>query len=105
MTQKLFAAFSALIILLITQSCIEDGYTTSASSQPYFSVDTLDMGTYFTKQPTPTARFVVHNRYDKILNISSITLREGSDGAFRVNVDGFAGSQFTNVEIRPNDSI
>lgn len=105
MMKKLYAALSALIILLAAQSCIEDGYATSASSQPVFSVDTLDMGTYFTGQPTPTARFVVHNRHDKILNISSISLREGSAGAFRVNVDGFAGSQFHDVEIRPNDSI
>lgn len=105
MINKLYAALSALIILLTTQSCIEDGYATSASSQPVFSTDTLDMGTYFTGQPTPTARFTVHNRQDKILNISSITLREGSAGAFRVNVDGFSGSQFQNVEIRPNDSI
>lgn len=105
MMKKLYAALSAILISLTALSCIEDGYATSASSQPTFSVDTLDMGTYFTGQPTPTARFVVHNRHDKILNISSISLREGSEGAFRVNVDGFAGSQFHDVEIRPNDSI
>lgn len=105
MMKKLYAAIAAIVILLSSQSCIEDGYATSASSQPVFSVDTLDMGTYFTGQPTPTARFVVHNRHDKILSISSISLREGSEGSFRVNVDGFAGSQFSDVEIRPNDSI
>lgn len=105
MIKKLYAAIAAIVILVTAQGCIEDGYATSASSQPAFSVDTLDMGTYFTGQPTPTARFVVHNRHDKILNISSISLREGSGGSFRVNVDGFAGTQFQDVEIRPNDSI
>lgn len=105
MMKKLYAALSALSILIVAQSCIEDGFTTSASSQPSFSSDTLDMGTYFTGQLTPTARFVVHNRHDKSLNISSVVLREGDGGAFRVNVDGLAGSQFSNVEIRPNDSI
>ena len=105
MMKKLYAAIAAIVILLSSQSCIEDGYATSALSQPVFSVDTLDMGTYFTGQPTPTARFVVHNRHNKILSISSISLREGSEGSFRVNVDGFAGSQFSDVEIRPNDSI
>lgn len=105
MIKKLYAAVAALFILIVAQSCIEDGYTTSASSQPAFSADTLDMGTYFTGQLTPTARFVVHNRHDKVLNISNVTLREGDAGAFSVNVDGLAGTQFANVEIRPNDSI
>lgn len=94
-----------LILLLAVSSCIEDGYETSASAQPAFSVDTLDIGVAFTEQPTPTSRFVVHNRHDKILNISSISLREGEGGTFRINVDGFAGAQFHDVEIRPNDSI
>ena len=106
MIKKLSAVIPALLILLaLTASCIEDGYVTSPSATPVFSVEELDMGTYFTGQPTPTARFVVHNRYDKVLNISSVTLREGDTGVFRVNVDGFAGSSFSNVEIRPNDSI
>ena len=106
MIKKLSAVIPALFILLaLTASCIEDGYETSPSAGPVFSVDELDMGTYFTDQPTPTARFVVYNRHDKVLNISSVTLREGDAGAFRVNVDGFAGSTFSNVEIRPNDSI
>ena len=78
MMKKLYAAIAAIVILLSSQSCIEDGYATSALSQPVFSVDTLDMGTYFTGQPTPTARFVVHNRHNKILSISSISLREGA---------------------------
>lgn len=97
--------FPLLILIAVASSCIEDGYETSPSARPVFSVEELDMGTYFTGQPTPTARFVVHNRHGKVLNISSINLREGEAGAFRVNVDGFAGTTFSNVEIRPNDSI
>lgn len=86
-------------------SCIEDGFDTSPSSQPVFSVDTLDMGTYFTGQPTPTSRFTVRNPYSKNLSISRIALRDGDDKRFRLNVDGFSGTEFHNVEIRPNDSI
>ncbi len=85
-------------------SCIEDGVSSSAADQPAFSVDTLDLGTVFTSQPTPTYSFKVYNRHSKIINISSIGLRDGSKG-FRLNVDGQAGRRFNNIEIRPNDSI
>ncbi|MDE6764735.1 MAG: hypothetical protein K2J52_00325, partial [Duncaniella sp.] len=101
LTYLLISAFTALFLA----SCIEDGFDTSPSSQPIFSVDTLDMGVHFTSQPTPTRRFTVHNRHDKLLSISDISLRDNGSDIFRINVDGFAGTEFHNVEIRPNDSI
>ncbi len=91
-------------LALILGGCIEDGIDTSPSSQPDFSVDTLYMGTVFTGQPTPTSRFKVYNRHDRIISISDISIRGGSR-VFRLNVDGFAGENFHNVEIRPKDSI
>ena len=100
--------FSIIIIIaaaLLTASCIEDGYATSADAQPKFSIDTLKMGLSFTEQPTPTSRFTVHNRNNKILSISRIALRSGAESAFRINVDGSAGESFSDIEIRPNDSI
>ena len=85
--------------------CIEDGYATSAAAQPEFSTDSLKMGVTFTGQPTPTSSFKVYNRNPKILSISRIALRGADGSAFRINVDGSAGREFTNIEIRPNDSI
>ncbi len=95
-----------LFLPFFLASCIEDGFDTSPSAQPVFSVDTLFMGEYFTDQPTPTSRFTVHNKHDKLISISDISLRESDDNnTFRLNVDGFSGTEFHNVEIRPNDSI
>lgn len=94
-----------MVIAMIMTACIEDGVTTSPSDQPSFSTDTLNMGLVFTEAGTPTHSFTVYNRHDKVLNISSISLREGDRGIFRLNVDGFMGKTFSNVEIRPNDSI
>lgn len=91
--------------LLGFTSCIEDGYVTESSAQPTFSVDTLKMGTFFTEDITPTFRFLVYNRHDKILNISSIKVRNNDKGLFRLNVDGISGKEFSNIDIRPNDSI
>ncbi len=84
-------------------SCIEDSISTSPAHQPDFSVDTLHIGTLFTGQSSPTHSFIVYNRHDKVISIGSIAMRDGR--SFRVNVDGVAGHSFSNVEIRPNDSI
>ena len=102
--------FFLLLILALAgtgalTSCIEDGITTSASDQPAFSTDTLRMGSLLTLGPSPTSRFIVYNRHDKILNISSVAFRDDPDNRFRMNVDGVSGRQFSNIEIRPNDSI
>ncbi len=105
MNKILSLIFLSIISSVLLASCIEDGFDTSPSAQPVFSVDTLDMGVTFTGQPTPTHRFVVHNRQSKLISVSRIGLRAGENEHFRINVDGFAGTDFTDVEIRPNDSI
>ncbi len=102
--KTLLKIFFALIVQSSLYSCIEDGIDTSPSAQPEFSVDTLKMGVVFTDQPTPTSRFMVYNRHDKVISISNISLRSG-ERYFRLNVDGFSGTYFQNVEIRPKDSI
>lgn len=106
-----FTLHNSLLMVIVTaltltmMSCIEDGFTTDRSAQPVFSVDTLDMGTIFTDQPSTTHRFTVYNRADKGINISNISITGDNRGLFRLNVDGFSGTEFANVEIRANDSI
>lgn len=92
-------------MLLTAQGCIEDGYTSSPSDRPEFSVDTLKMGTVFTGEGTATHRFVVYNRHSKGLLISSVELTGANASCFRLNVDGLSGKTFRDVEIRANDSI
>ena len=89
----------------VLPSCIEDGYATSPSEQPRFSVDTLDLGVIFTDEPSPTSRFTVHNPHSKILSISRIAISGENARCFRVNVDGLSGETFSDVEIRGKDSI
>lgn len=83
--------------------CIEDGFDTSPSAQPSFSVEELDMGVQFTENPSPTALLMIYNRNSKQINLSSVRMRSGEH--FRINVDGSSGREFSNVEIRPHDSI
>lgn len=86
--------------------CIDDSITTSPSAQPLYSTDTLHIGYTFAGEGTPTRTFKVYNRNSKGISISSIKLREAdSDVSWRINVDGIAGTDFANVDIRGNDSI
>ncbi|MEE0978252.1 MAG: hypothetical protein UH625_02480 [Muribaculaceae bacterium] len=100
-----FTIIFPFLALISFSSCIEDGVSSSPSDQPEFSVDTLKLTESFTGATTPTARFIVHNRHDKIISIASIGLRDKEQKIFRLNVDGISGHDFQNVEIRPNDSI
>lgn len=95
----------AAIAGMMATGCIEDGITTAPSSQPVFSTDTLRLGTVWTGSPTPTSRFTVYNRHDKILNLSRVAFSDDPEGHFRLNVDGTSGREITDIEIRPNDSI
>ncbi len=85
--------------------CIEDGISTSPSDRPTFSVDTLKMGIVYTDEPTTTFSFKVFNHNGKGLNISSVTLSGENADIFRLNVDGFSGTEFKDLEIRAKDSI
>lgn len=102
---KILLPLLTLILSLSLTSCIEDGVSTSAADQPAFSTDTVRMGSLLTLGPSPTSRFIVYNHHDKIMNISDIAFRDDDAGQFRINVDGMSGRRFSNVEVRPNDSI
>ncbi len=101
--KRIFYILLPILSLFALGSCIEDGFDTRPSAQPTFSVEELDMGVQFTENPSPTALLMVYNRNSKQINLSDIRLREGQ--YFRINVDGQSGREFSDVEIRPNDSI
>ncbi len=103
MTRILHFLILALAVCIGFTACIEDGFDNSPSSQPRFSTDTLDLGLQFEGRPSPTYAMTIHNPCSKQLRLSSVRLRSGE--MFRINVDGASASEFTDVEIRPKDSI
>lgn len=102
---QFISAILAIIVAAVCHSCIEDGFSGSSADQPEFSVDTLHMGTLFTEEPSTTHRFLVYNRADKGIIINKISVSGANADLFRLNVDGFSGREFSDVEIRANDSI
>ncbi len=94
-----------LIIAIAAGGCIEDGFTTSPSDAPRASADTVRLGTVFTGRRTPTFRFTIRNGASKSVAINSMRLAGQHGGCFRLCVDGMSGDEFSDVEIRANDSI
>lgn len=105
MKNILYSLFISATLVLAAAGCIEDGFTTSPADAPVPAVDSLHLGTVFTDEPTPTHRFTLHNRASKSVSVSSITLGGDNPDYFRINVDGFSGRDFRDVEIRGKDSI
>lgn len=70
-----------------------------------FSTDTVFFDTIFTTVGSTTRKLRIYNYYDQPLEISSIELAGGPSSVFRLNIDGYAASSTTNVEIPPKDSL
>jgi hypothetical protein len=88
----------------------DDKFSASTGLQLTFPSDTLKMDTVFSRTPSSTYSFWVHNQNDTGIRMERIRLKRGNQTGFRVNVDGIYldnanGSQTADVEIRRNDSI
>ena len=105
MKRIVYSLFMAALLAVAATGCIEDGYTSAPADAPVASLDTLRMGTVFTEEGTPTHRFTLRNRSSKSVNITDIVLDGDNSEYFRMNVDGFSGTEFHDVEIRAKDSI
>ncbi len=107
MKRTLSTTFFTICLLVNTlfTGCIDDSFTSNPSHLLTFSTDTVAFDTVFTDIGTSTRSFRIYNPNKKSLNISSIKLADAEKSGFMINVDGMAGSEFSNVEIRGNDSL
>ena len=90
---------------MVFTACINDEFSTSTTDLLTFSTDTVKFDTVITRQGSPTKQFLVYNRGEKMLNISSIRVAGESNGHFFLNVDGVKGDEFHDIEVRGHDSI
>ncbi|MCG2617639.1 hypothetical protein LZZ85_25285 [Terrimonas sp. NA20] len=96
-------AFSAIIMLLC--SCSKSGFNTSPDARVTFSTDTLRFDTVFTSVGSVTQSFKIVNENDQKLKLSTVRLMGGNNSAFRINIDGAAVSEASNIELAANDSL
>ena len=101
--------FLSIVVALV--ACADDDNFSSASGlRLTFSTDTVKMDTVFSKTPSATYTFWVHNDNDDGIHLTSVRLNKKNQTGFRVNVDGSYldnafGSQVNDLEVRRNDSI
>lgn len=99
--------FGILIIslLIIFFSCRKDSFITSADARITISADTLKYDTIFVTAGSTYRTLKIINENNQKLRLSSLKLLGGAGSAYKMNVDGTAGSQFSNLEINANDSL
>ncbi|HFS67955.1 MAG TPA: hypothetical protein ENK67_07070, partial [Flavobacteriia bacterium] len=97
--------FITLFIIILMTSCRKDFSTSLSTGNLKFSTDTVFVGKVFDNISSSTHRFTVKNPSDKDIKIPVITLEQGENSFYRLNVDGIAGKWFENVEILAKDSI
>jgi len=101
------ALIAAVAAAMLFPSC-DDGFgnfSTNPADRLAFSTDTLRFDTLLTTVSSPVRSFRVYNRNSQPLLISSVRLEQGDDSPFKINVDGYAGHSFENIELRAGDSI
>lgn len=90
---------------LLLSSCIDDSITTDSAAQPTFSTSELIIAPLLSSQRSSTYKLMVYNKGNKGISIDNIAVAGNDDGYYRFNVDGHAGTHFSDVEIRGGDSI
>ncbi len=95
----------ALTAMLLWACAPEDMVLDDPDALLEFSVDTLRFDTVFTQLGSATRILKVYNRYDKRLRIDRIAFEKGAASRFRMNVNGWMGTEVSDIDILPHDSI
>ena len=102
---KLILAFSFWLVLTAI-SCNRDDISFESPSQLLrFSQDTVFLDTVYNQVRSETYAVKIYNNEDKDVIIPKISLEKGAGSLYRINVDGKAGTDFTNIPLRKKDSL
>lgn len=94
-----------LLFVTFIFSCRKESFITSSDARLTLTADTLKYDTVFVSAGSVYQRFSIINENNRKLRLTSIKLAGGSSSAFKINVDGAAGTRFSNLEMEPNDSL
>ena len=97
--------FILLFLLVLWSSCRSDFESAETSGQLEFSKDTVFLDTVFSNLSTETYSLKVYNTSREDIFIPQVSLKNGENSLYRLNVDGVAGNSFDNVEILARDSV
>jgi hypothetical protein len=103
--KQLLQVVIVCLCMAMVISCRKESFIESKDALLTTSVDTLHFDTVFTTTGSITGSFKIFNQNDQKLRLSSVQLMGGNSSVFKMNLDGTAGTKFSNIEIAPNDSI
>src|SRR5690606_5909639 len=86
-------------VVLLLGSCRKDFEFSPSSGKLTFSRDTVFLDTVFSNIGSGTYNLKGYNRSNDDIVIPSVRLEQGQQSGYRLNVDGKAGKEFTDVEI------
>lgn len=102
---KILIGFS-FWILVFAVSCKNDDISfDSPSAELRFSRDTVFCDTIYNQIRSETYAVKVYNTENKDIMIPKISLEGGASSPYRINVDGKAGTDFSNIPLRKKDSM
>ena len=102
---RILIILSALFALLWGTSCRKDFEYAESNGHLSFSRDTVYLDTVFSNIGSSTYTLKVYNDTKDDIIIPNISLRNGSESFYRLNVDGVAGKEFVNTPIYAEDSL
>ena len=93
------------VLLISANSCRKDFTTSPSFGKLEFSKDTVFLDTVFSNIGSATYNLKVYNRSNKDISIPKIQLEKGMTSNYRLNVDGIAGKEFSEISVLAKDSI
>ena len=105
MRNRILIAFSVLLCILWSTSCRKDFEYAPSNGQLSFSKDTVYLDTVFSSIASSTYTLKVFNDSKEDIIIPNISLKNGPESFYRLNVDGIAGKEFNNIPIYAQDSL
>lgn len=105
MRLKILFLFSILFGLLWSTSCRKDFDYAPSAGNLSFSKDTVYLDTVFSTIGSSTYTLKVYNDTRDDVLIPNISLKNGPESFYRLNVDGVAGKSFENVPLYAQDSL
>lgn len=102
---RYFITFLICVALVSVSSCRKDFSTIPSFGSLEFSKDTVFLDTIFTNIGSATYNLKVYNRGNKAITIPKISLENGINSNYRLNVDGIPGKEFMDIDILGKDSI
>ncbi|MBX9782300.1 MAG: hypothetical protein K2X48_03305 [Chitinophagaceae bacterium] len=97
--------FILSVFIFTASSCRKETINTSNEARLDIGRDSLLFDTVFTTAGSITKYFLIKNDNKQKISISNIQLMGGTASAFKMNVDGSQGTQFSNIELAANDSL